>query len=318
VADQNEEAPSSRGSHLSSGNPSEPRYRRATLEDAIACNELMWESVTDLARRQGTPLGGTAADWWQSSEALERLLAQGAAEWWVAENPSGKLVGFARSIERDGLFELTEFFVKPDQQSKGIGRALLERAFPPDRGRVRSIIATADVRALARYYATGTVARFPLYTLDGAPHAWTAPVDLTVETIKGDEAIQAQREIEEKVLGHRRSDSELRWLLARRQGHLYRRGDRHVGFSFLGPDGSGPMGALEPAVLPLILLHVEDLAHSMGLERLELQVPGPNEAGMRHLLARGFRLDRWINFLMSDRPFGQFDRFIPFSPPLFL
>ena len=78
------------------------------------------------------------------------------------------------------------------------------------------------------------------------------------------------------------------------------------------------MGALEPTDLPHILLHVEDLAHSMGLERLELQVPGLNEAGMRHLLTRGFRLDRWINFLMSDRPFGQFDRYIPFSPPLFL
>jgi hypothetical protein len=29
-------------------------------------------------------------------------------------------------------------------------------------------------------------------------------------------------------------------------------------------------------------------------------------------------LDPWINFLMSDCPFGRFDRFVPFSPPLFL
>jgi len=29
-------------------------------------------------------------------------------------------------------------------------------------------------------------------------------------------------------------------------------------------------------------------------------------------------LDPWINFLMSDRPFGRFDRLVPFSPPLFL
>ena len=109
------------------------RYRRATPDDALACNELMWRSVTDLAIRQGTPLGGTAEDRWRSSEALNRLLVEEAAEWWVAQVPaSGQLVGFARSIERDGLFELTEFFVLPDRQSRGIGRALIERSFPLD------------------------------------------------------------------------------------------------------------------------------------------------------------------------------------------
>jgi hypothetical protein len=101
----------------------DPRDRRATPDDAIVCHELMWSSVTDLGRRQGTPLEGTAADWWRSSEPLIRLLAEEAAEWWVAELPSsGQLIGFARSIERDGLFELTEFFVRPSQQSRGIGQ----------------------------------------------------------------------------------------------------------------------------------------------------------------------------------------------------
>ncbi len=140
----------------------EPRYRRAMPNDALACHELMWSSVTDLAVRQGTPLEGTAADWWRSSEALIRLLVEEATEWWVAELPgSGQIVGFARSIERDGLVELTEFFVRPEQQSRGIGHELMDRAFPDGRGEVRSIIATSDVRAQARYYAAGTVARFP-------------------------------------------------------------------------------------------------------------------------------------------------------------
>jgi GNAT superfamily N-acetyltransferase len=304
---------------ITEGQGGEPLYRRATLDDAIACNELMWSSVTDLAQRQGTPLGGTAADWWQSSEALNGLLAEEAAEWWVAVLPaSGRLVGFARSIERDGLFELTEFFVVPDQQSKGIGHALIGRAFPAGRGDVRSIIATSDVRAQARYYAAGTVARFPLYTLGGAPNASAPLRDLTVEAIEDAQTIGAQREIERSVLGYSRSDTEMRWLMDRRHGYVYRRGDRYVGFSFLGRDGTGPMAALDPSDLPAILLHAEDLAHSIDLERIELQVPGPNEVGVRHLLGRGFRFDRWINFLMSDRPFGDFDRFIPFSPPLFL
>jgi GNAT superfamily N-acetyltransferase len=310
---QTPDRPASPGAEL------EPHYRRATPDDAIACHELMWSSVTDFGIRQGMPLEGSAADWWRSSEPLNRLLAGEAAEWWVAEMPaSEQLVGFARAIERGGLFELTEFFVRPDQQARGIGHALLERAFPAGRGEVRSIIATSDVRAQARYYAAGTVARFPLFTLGGVPTE-SAPVpDLRTESIGGDQAIQVQRDIERNVLGYQRSEAEVLWLLARREGHLYRRDDRYIGFSFLGPDGSGPMAALEPLDIPGILLHIEGLASSIGLERLELQVPAPNEVGIRHLIARGFRFDRWINFLMSDRPFGQFDRFIPFSQPLFL
>jgi GNAT superfamily N-acetyltransferase len=294
-------------------------YRRATWDDMVACHELMWASVTDLGRRQGTPLEGRATDWWHSSEPIHRLLAQIAAEWWVAEETgSGQLVGFARSIERDGLFELTEFFVRPDVQSQGVGKALLERAFPAGRGTVRSIVATSDVRAQARYYAAGTVARFPLFTLGGAPGDPEPIPEVTAQPIDGERAIQAQREIELTVLGHRRSDDEIRWLLDRRRGNLYRRGDRLIGFSFLGRDGSGPMAVLEPSDLPAVLLHVEGLARSIGLERLELQVPAPNDVAIRHLMGRRYRFDSWINILMSDRPFGQFDRFIPFSPPLFL
>jgi GNAT superfamily N-acetyltransferase len=278
----------------------------------------MWSSVTDLAARQGMPLEGTAAEWWRSSEPLQRLLADVATEWWVAEAPElRRLVGFARSIEREGLLELTEFFVLPDQQSKGIGRSLLDRAFPTGRATVRSIIATADVRAQARYYASGAVARFPLYTLTGVPTG-VGQRELTVEPIDGPAPIQVQREIERSVLGHRRSEQEIQWLLARRHGHVYRRGNRYVGFSFLGRDGAGPVAAIEPSEQPAILLHVEDLARSIGLERLELQLPAPNEIAILHLIARGFHFDRWINFLMSDRPFGHFDRFLPFSPPLFL
>src|SRR5437762_13635715 len=147
-----------------------PAIRRATPDDAEACHEVLWRSVTDFGTRNGTPLDGTAADWWASGERLQRFLAVHAAEWWVAEEPgAGTVIGYGRSIERDGLFELTEFFVLPTNQSRGIGKALIERAFPIGRGDIRSIIATTDVRALSRYYAAGTVARFPILTLVGTP-----------------------------------------------------------------------------------------------------------------------------------------------------
>jgi GNAT superfamily N-acetyltransferase len=279
----------------------------------------MWTSVVDLGARLGSPLQGTADEWWSSSESLHGLLARLAAEWWVAEElDSGRLVGFARTLEREGLVELTEFFVLPAAQGTGVGRKLLELAFPAGRGVVRSIVATTDVRAQARYYAAGTIARFPIYTLVGRPSEADLPADLAAVAIDDAPTIQEQREIERQVLGYRRSHDEIRWLMEHRRAHLYKRNGEAIGYSFVGVDGVGPLGAIQSSDLPAILLHVESEAHSMALERIEIQVPAPNDVAMRHLMARGYRFDSWINFLMSDHPFGRFDCFVPFGPPLFL
>ncbi len=189
------------------------------------------------------PLGGTADDWWPALQRQFQYLSRAAAEWWVSEDPaSGSLVGYARSIDRGGLFELTEFFVLPARQTKGVGRALLERAFPAGRGQTRTIIATTDVRALARYYAADTAARFPLLTLTGPPasaNAWAGRLDpIRVEASEVDALSEIAR-IEQEVLEYGRDEAELRWLLEGREGYLYRRDGRNVGFLSLAAKGRG-------------------------------------------------------------------------------
>jgi GNAT superfamily N-acetyltransferase len=279
----------------------------------------MWTAVTDLGMRRGTPLVGSAAEWWAAGQSLQGFLAHRAAEWWVAEEDS-QIVGYGRSIQRERLFELTEFFVLPAAQSKGLGRALIAKAFPSSRGQVRSIIATTDERALSRYYAAGTAPRFPILTLSGAPRSNEGPAGLIPRRlgIESTRELSAVREIERATLESARREAEIRWLLEDREGFLYTRGDRPIGFAFVGKNGVGPIATLEPADLPDLLLHVEEYAASLGLARIEFQLPAPNEVAARHLLSRGFRIDPWINLLMSDRPFGQFDRILGFGPPLFL
>jgi GNAT superfamily N-acetyltransferase len=299
----------------------QPSVRRAKPADVEACHEVMWASVTDFGARNGTPLHGTASDWWAGGEWLQRYLASHAAEWWVAEDPDTRqIIGYARSVERDGLLELTEFFVIPTNQSRGIGAALIERAFPVGRGDVRSIIATTDVRALRRYYAAGTIARFPILTIGGRPSSTEFVGDLTPRRLapEMEAELEAVRKVEAGVLEYARSRDEVRWLLDGREGYLYVRGDQPVGYGFVGRLGSGPVGATEAVLLPGILLHLEDRAASAGIEQLGFEIPAPNEVATRHLLGRGFRIDPWINLLMSNRPFGAFDRFVGFGPPVFL
>lgn len=298
----------------------EPVIRRGTSDDAEACHGVMWASVTDLGVRHGTPLDGSASDWWAEGESLQRFLATSAAEWWVAEEPeSGALIGYARAIARDRLLELTEFFVLPSRQSAGVGRALLERAFPTHHDGIRSIIATTDVRALGRYYRAGTVARFPMLSLVGEPGAAVAG-DLRADPIDIDSKVDRRLllEIDRSVIDYPRSEAEVRWLLGDREGFLYRRQGEVIGYGFVGKRGAGPAAALAERHLPSVLLHLEGRARAAGIERVEFQVPAPNQVATRHLLGRGFRLDPWLNLLMSNRPFGHFDRLIAFGPPVFV
>ena len=47
-------------------------------------------------------------------------------------------------------------------------------------------------------------------------------------------------------------------------------------------------------------------------------MPAPNVIAIRHLLGRRFHLDPFVTYLMANRPFGQFDRYLGFTPPFVL
>lgn len=297
--------------------PDRPILRPATPADSRAAFDVFLAAVTDLTVRLGTPWQPEPEETWSRLRPLYEHLAACAAEWWVAQDAeTDELVGYARSIARGGLFELSEFFVRPGRQAVGVGRELLARAFPAARGDVRVIIATTDARAQARYYAAGTVARFPIAQLSGRPRPTV--LDEGLETTPATAAdLPLLRRLEADVLEFDRGD-EFRWLLGQRQGFVYRRDGTPVGFAFVGARAAGPVVARSPADQAPILEHVEGWVAEQGREELAFEVPMINEVAMRHLLGRGFRIDPFLTLLMSNRPFGRFDRFIGFAPPFVL
>jgi GNAT superfamily N-acetyltransferase len=293
-------------------------FRRGNPDDNELCFDVFVQSIVDLSQRIGAPWEPDPADLWTRMEPLYRRLGDEAAEWWVAQEAGpGEVIGYARSVERGGLFELTEFFVRPSRQAAGVGRRLLELAFPDGRGDVRAIIATPDLRALSRYYRAGTVVRFPFVSLNGAPAVASDGTDLEIVRASTDD-METMAELERTVLEFDRGRDELAWLLDQREGYLYRRGGLAIGFGFIGLSGTGPIAALDPADQVPILLHLEGRAKALGRAEVSFEVPMINGVAMRHLLERRFRMDPFMTLLLSTRPFGQFDRFIPFSPPFVL
>lgn len=299
------------------------RIRQGTLDDNEACSAILVDAINDLGRRNGSFVDGFAIDavaQWPRWRSMFDHVARTAAEFWVAEGADGMPIGYARSIDRDGLFELTEFFVRPGVQSRGVGRQLLERAFPLGRGDPRLIIATTDIRALSRYMRAGVVPRFPVATFSGQSREVALVDGLDVEPLDLDRDTDAVNAIDDVVLGHRR-EPDHRWFAIEREGHRYLRDGRMVGYGYVarpGRAGNGPFAVLEASDLPAVMSHAERRRHELGADETEFEVALHNRTAVDHLLGRGYRMDAFMTLVCSSEPFGRFDRYLFCAPALIL
>jgi len=300
-------------------------FRRALPTDDAATFVVFRRSIWDYLRRSGMlrpddPAEPPIEEAWTRWQAMYGHLGRTAAEHWVAEGADGRILGYARSIERGGVLELTEFFVDPDTQAHGIGRGLLERAFPLGRGLHRSIIATQDPRAVGLYLRFGVAMQSNGVDFTKAPEPVSVETDLVLVAATDDDATVASiLSVEEQVLGHRR-EPDVRFFLRDRPGVLYVRDDRVVGYGFdPGTGGSfGPIAMLDPADVPAALAHLESAASASGLERLDVLLPLANRTGVEWLLGRGFHvLPFWVLYL-ADAPFVRYDRCVTTAPPAIL
>jgi GNAT superfamily N-acetyltransferase len=254
---------------------------------------------------------------WPAYETLFAHLAATCAQWWIAERPGdGTPLGYARSTQRGATLELTEFFVDPDARVTGIGRALLERAFPLGLGEHRAIIATLDAPAVALYLRFGVAHQSTGVDVTGRPRAVAPPAGYEVAVATLDDVLA----LEGELLGHAR-EVDVRFMLGNRPAALLRRAGRPVAYAFeANAHGfAGPVGALDPAHLPAALAHVEGAAHAAGLQSLDLTLPLSARSAVQWLVGeRGFRLDPFYCLFLADGPWARLDRYLPFNPCLIL
>jgi GNAT superfamily N-acetyltransferase len=291
-------------------------FRRAIYDYLARVGMVTAEEARD------PPIGGA----WVRQEAWMRHLWGTAAENWVAEDAAGRLVGWAMSIAREGHLELVLFFVEPGAQSRGLGRALLDRAFPEGREHGRSIVATQDPRALSLYlrsgvgYVTSTVD----VILAGSPRPGEPGLSFR-RLDAGEASVEAVAAIEREVLGFGRRP-ETSFLLGRRPAWLAERDGRAVGFAFgvepnpAGADGrtppAGPMAALDPGDVPALIDHV--MAEAPRGAEFTITLPLVNRRAMAHAMARGGRIDPFYLVVLARGSDMRLDRFVHTSPSFVL
>lgn len=297
-------------------------YRRGTAADSYAVFDVFEQSLADLSRRVAPETGNGSVDpvalakRWEERQSLYSHLSTTADQFWVAER-HGEVIGFSRSVVRGGLQELTEFFVLPNQQSAGLGRELISRAFGEDGSSRRLIIATTDERAQALYLKSGVYPRFPVYYFGRTPEPMSVSTDLEfVGAEHSSTTLEILGALDEELLGHRR-DCDHTWLLRDRRGYLYYRDGSPVGYGYVGHN-HGPFAVSDPGDFPAVLAHAENLAALDDQETFGLEVPMINEVAVDYLLERGFRMSTFLALIMTDKPFGKFENYILTSPPFFL
>ena len=303
----------------------DPHFRRRTPGDMPSAFRVFRRSLYDYFQRTGQVDDASIASlpekldeaWGWHGTWMEHLAAT-AAEDWVAEDREGRIVGWAQSIEREGSLELTFFFVDPDARSRGLGRGLLERAFPPGRGHPRIIDATQDTAAVGLYLRSGVHVVATTIELLGKPAMTPIETDLAIERVEPVAEADAESAIvaiERQLLGYGRPE-DTRFLLGSRPAWLARRDNRVVGMAFgaSAAESSGPIGALDPADLPALMATVENDAADRDIQELGFSIPAVNRTALDFALGRRFRVDPFYTFILCSDDQLRLDRWVHTQP----
>jgi GNAT superfamily N-acetyltransferase len=293
-------------------------YRPARSDDLDSAVHIVQQAINDLRVRHGlAPTHPLRPPLFQRF-----CLAEDPDGLWVAE-AGDAILGFAFSWMSQNFWFLSQLFIKPETQAKGVGQALLLKTFRQgERNRAdnRALITFAyNTTSTGLYVRNGMYPREPLYRmvapapvvernlsaaeLDVAPIApWPQPRDWIAR-------------IDEEVLGFRR-DSHHRFLLdgfAARAARIERAG-RPAGYAYISAEGHvGPLAVAPDADAKAVTTAAVRCALDERPKQVSIIVPGRADQILGVVSELGFRIDEPY-VLMSARPFGDWRSYLPSNP----
>jgi GNAT superfamily N-acetyltransferase len=323
---------------------------RQPRADELAECALIWHSaVDDYMRRLARPLPPPYLD--PLIGLLRHLLATDPERFLVAvrtaprvapwQSPSPapnfeRIVGFGIAVQREHVWFLSQLYVLPEEQRRGIGRALLTRimpslapepapesaaegaTMPPDArpGVMATCTDSAQPVSNGLYGRFGIVARMPVFNLVGRPTDPSALPSLP----SGIEAIPLETQtaagaaidsIDRAVLGYAHPVDHDYIRAEGRTGFLYRAsGGDPIGYGYSSKAGRfGPVALLDDTLTAPVLAHLLTAIEPRGAT--SAWVPGANDRAMVAMLRAGLRIESFPGLLCWTRPFAAFDLYMP-------
>jgi GNAT superfamily N-acetyltransferase len=296
----------------------EPHIRKVRPDDLEEVWRVHVASSNDLMVRRGRPAARPAAAP-VASDARAGLISDPEGYFCAVEE--GRIRGMVSALVRGQVWYLSMFFVLPGDQSRGLGRALLERALAYGEARgaqVRCTWATLDPRAQARYVMAGMAPRWPIYRLDGDAAAVArlearAGLDARKRELPCDPG--AAEKLTAEVFGDGRADDLAHWLSDGGASVAIERGGEVAAFAYRRGERIGPAaGRDEMSFLKAVAAAAT--AGASGGGSVTLRVPGACASLLEALVSSGFRIGDPTLF-MASRPFGRPELYLPSGPILY-
>jgi len=293
-------------------------YRPATPEDLEEAERVVQRSGSALLVRHGMQ------PWLAPpSTAFPKFcMEQDPSGLWVAQD-SDTIVGFGFSWMSETFWCLSQLFVSPETQAKGIGQALLSKTLmQAERNGAanRALITFAsNIASTGLYLQNGLYPREPLYHMAAPAHSVAQNlVDPGYDITPIEPWPQSGGwvgPIDQELLGYRR-DLHHQFLLggvAVRAVRIEHAG-RTAGYAYISAQGHvGPLAIAPDADARAVVTTALRCALEGGAKQVSMLVPGRAEIVMRTALALGFRIEEPL-VLMAWRPFGNWCNYLPRSP----
>lgn len=297
-------------------------YRPARADDAAPATAIFAAAVNDLSARHG--LAAPPLRPLPPNPFFAFCLRDQPEGFWVAED-GGDVIGFALSRVLGEMWFLAFLFVAPGHQGRGIGRELLSRAAAHGGPAItnRALITFAyNPSSISLYLKHGMYPRESIYWMagpsHGAPPARPARAAVDYERLPADQAALAVlAPIDRAVLGFARDGVHAYLLNAPGAAcYLCLRDGCPIGYAYAWTNGRvGPLAAIDGSLVRAVMDGALSLAAGGGSRQISTVVPGANADAVSLALERGLRLT-FPYVLMSEKPFGHWDRYLCHSPGL--
>jgi GNAT superfamily N-acetyltransferase len=292
------------------------KIRRALASDFAQAYDL-WYAIEVGADPNPPPRGDIPSVYLHELETGEMYVAE----------VHGEVVGFAAFIKRGPISFVSELFVRTDQQSFGLGKALLSYVMPRD-ARTRCTLSSSDPRALALYIRAGMLPLWQNYLLIGKTNELK---QLPSNAVKAHQQSGVDPEVvrwDAKICGRRRPMDHTYWLRKTRAVPLwFSRNTRKVGYGYIqmrnndsvqNPEAVtiGPVGALTAEDASFCVFEAIRWAKRHGsLLRIGVSSLHPS---LPVLLDCGFRITYVETFLSTNkRMFANMECYVPSDSTLF-
>ena len=315
-----------------SGPPDGIAFRAAREDELTACADVWRAGLDGYGPRVGRPPMIAAPG--PLVVLLSHLRGTDPERFLVAVRPEAdgaeRVVAFASASRREHVWFLGMLFVHPDEQARGLGRALFEAVLPAggDRASLATCTDAAQPISNALYARYGLVPRMPVLELVGRPERGVGPAALPdgVRAVPFEllaagptdgpgprRLAAALATLDRAVLGYAHPQDHVFLRETGRLGHLYEAGDgRVVGYGYVSPAGRvGPLAVEDESLVPGVLGHLLRAVEPAGV--FSAWVPGAAGAAVSTLLGAGLRLEDFPALLCWDRPFADFSRYLPIT-----